>query len=301
MGAHLAAVQRVLVAHPLLDKGVAGFAQHRHAARRCDLLDGVPGQARVVDDFRARPPRQQSFRQQADQVIAFDKAAAGVEEETAVEIAVPGQSQIRAVLADRARRGVAAFRQQGVGNAVRKSPVGLMVDLDEAERQARFQRIDNGAGPAVAGVDHDGQGLEDGRIDIRQQVRDIVGVIRPADQSAAPFRGRKLLARRQIANGEQAAVAADRLGLFAHQLHAVVIHRVVAGGHHDSAVELVIERGEVNLLGAAQADIHHARAAVHQPLGQRHAQRRTARTHIVPDRHPARVQQRGVSPADAVG
>jgi hypothetical protein len=38
------------------------------------MLDGVPGQARVVDDLRAGLSRQQGLRQQADQVIALDEA-----------------------------------------------------------------------------------------------------------------------------------------------------------------------------------------------------------------------------------
>jgi len=124
MRAHFAAVQRILPPHPLLDEGVAGLALYGDTARRPHLLDRVPGQARVVDDFRARLPCQQGFRQQADQVITFDEPAAGVEEETAVEIAVPGQPQIGIVLPYCLRCGVPAFRQQGIGMPCGNVPSG---------------------------------------------------------------------------------------------------------------------------------------------------------------------------------
>ena len=53
MGAHFAAVNGVFVAHALFDEGVAGFAFDGFAARGLDQIQGVPGEARVVDDFTA--------------------------------------------------------------------------------------------------------------------------------------------------------------------------------------------------------------------------------------------------------
>ena len=254
-----------------------------------------------MNDFRARLPRQQGFRQQPDQVITFDETAAGVEEEAAVEIAIPGQPQIGAMLAHRLRRGVAAFRQQGIGNAVRERAVRLVVNLDEPKRQMGLQRIDDRPRATVAGVDHDLQRLERAGIDIAQQMGDVGAFVGPILQAAAPVGFRKPATRGQIADGEQAAVAADRLGLLAHQLHAVVIHRIVAGGDHDSAVETMMEGGEINLLGAARADVHHIRAAFQQPLGYGRAQRWTAQPHVVAHRHLARPQQFGIRPTDAPG
>ena len=46
----------------------------------------------------------------------------------------------------------------------------------------------------------------------------------------------KPILRHQIPNSMQTTVAADRLAIFAHQLHAVVIHGIMAGGDHDTAI-----------------------------------------------------------------
>ena len=51
-----------------------------------------------MDDLLARIACEQGLSQQADQVIALDEAAAGIEEEAAVEVAVPGDAEVGAVL-----------------------------------------------------------------------------------------------------------------------------------------------------------------------------------------------------------
>ena len=61
----------------------------------------------------------------------------------------------------------------------------------------------------------------------------------------------------------QAGVAADGLRVLAHQLHAVVVHRVVARRHLDAAVHPEVEGGEVNLFRAAQSDVQHVGTGVH--------------------------------------
>src|SRR5690606_8103957 len=75
VGAHFAAVDRVFVAHSLLDEGVAGFAFDGFAAGGFDQIQGVPGQAGVVNDFAAAGFSQELVRQQSDDVVAFDEAA----------------------------------------------------------------------------------------------------------------------------------------------------------------------------------------------------------------------------------
>jgi len=68
MSAHLAAVDGVLSAHPLLDERVARLALDGHATQPLDDVDGVPGQTWVVHDPAARMPAQKRFRQQAVRV-----------------------------------------------------------------------------------------------------------------------------------------------------------------------------------------------------------------------------------------
>jgi hypothetical protein len=54
MGTHLAAVGAVDLAHLLLDEGMTGLAHDGHAAQSLHHVNGVPRQARIVDDARAR-------------------------------------------------------------------------------------------------------------------------------------------------------------------------------------------------------------------------------------------------------
>ena len=63
-----------------------------------------------------------------------------------------------------------------------------------------------------------------------------------------------------IAHLLQARVGADRPRSLAHELHAVVVGRIVARGHHDPAVEVLGEGGEIRSLGPPQADVEHVDA-----------------------------------------
>lgn len=110
MCAHLAAVDGVLGAHAFLDEGVAGLGLDGDAARLSDLVDGVPGEAGVVDDLCAGLTLEHHLGEQADEVIAFDEAAVGVEEEAAVEVAVPGQGEVAVVLEQGLAGELAVFR-----------------------------------------------------------------------------------------------------------------------------------------------------------------------------------------------
>ncbi len=137
--AHLAAVHAVDLAHALLDEGMAGLRQHRVAAAGLDHLDRVPGQARIVHHPAARLAAQQHRGQQADDVVTLDEPAVLVEEKAAVEVAVPGDAEIRAVRADGLDGRRAILLEHGIRNAVRKMAVRLVVHLDELERQVRLQ------------------------------------------------------------------------------------------------------------------------------------------------------------------
>ena len=89
MRAHLATVDRVLGTHALLDERVAALALDRHATGGPDNIDGVPGQTRIADDRGTGLPCQQ-----ADNVIALDEITVLVEQETAIEVALPGHAEI---------------------------------------------------------------------------------------------------------------------------------------------------------------------------------------------------------------
>ncbi|MNV21518.1 hypothetical protein D3C71_1124560 [compost metagenome] len=236
--AHLAAIYGVLGTHLFLDESVAALAQHRHAAGGFHHFHGVPGQARIVDDFPARIARQDGLGQQADQVIAFDETAVVVEEEAAVEIAIPGNTEIRAMLTHRVGGCGAVFRQQRVGNAIREVAIRLVADAHELERQVRRQQINDGTCATIAGIDHQLQRLQCGHIHIAQQMLDIGALVVLGNLAGAGWQRCAVIGGNRVGNGEQASIRTDRLGLLTHQLHAVVVHRVVAGGDHHPAGRL---------------------------------------------------------------
>ena len=152
VGTHLAAVDRIFGAHAFLDKGVAGLALNRIAAERFGNLDRVPGQSWVMNDVGASLLLQKFLGEQADDVIALDEASIFIEEETTIKIAVPGDTQIGAVLPDRIDCGLAIFLQQGIWHTIGEVAIGLMVNLDEFKGQMWFQQVDDGAGTTIARV-----------------------------------------------------------------------------------------------------------------------------------------------------
>ncbi len=287
VGTHLAAVDGVFFAHTLFDEGVAGFGHHRRAACGRHHVDGVPGKARVMNDFRARVFLEERFRQQADNVVALDELPFLVEQEAAVEVTVKGDAHVRTVLNHRVAGVVAALRQQRVRNTVREVAVRGVVHLDEGHRhvqrlKAGFQRVHHRAGRAVTGVDDQLQRLEVRHVDVAQQVVDVLFLQVDFFVAAAlrVVHRRKVVGFRQALHVAQAGVAADRTGALAHQLHPVVVHRVVAGRHFNTAVHAQVEGGKVNLLGPGKANIQHVHARVLQPFRQSQLKGLAGQTHV---------------------
>ena len=160
MGAHFATIDGVFVAHSLFDEGVASLAFDGFAASGFDQIQGVPGQAGIVNDFAATGLAQELVRQQADDVVAFDEAAGFVEEEAAVVVAVPGNAHGGAILEYGIGSRGAVFRQDRVGHTIREVTIGFVMNLDEVERQMLFQFVDHQASTTVAGITDDGHGFQ---------------------------------------------------------------------------------------------------------------------------------------------
>ena len=91
------------------------------------------------------------------------------------------------------------------------------------------------------------------------------------------------------------------LRLLAHELHAVVVRRVVAGGDHDAAVEASGEGGEVDAFGAAQADVVDVDAGVGQAADQRLAELLAGQADVAADADALGLEEGGVGLADLVG
>ncbi|CCK15078.1 conserved hypothetical protein [Cronobacter universalis NCTC 9529] len=305
MRAHFAAVDGVFLAHTLFDKRMTGFRHDRRAARALHHVNGVPGQTRIVNDLRAGVFFEERFGQQTDNVVALDKLPGFVEQEAAVEIAVKGDAHIRAMFDNRVAGVVAALRQQRVRNTVREVAVRGVVNLNELHRhvqrlKARFDGVHHRAGCAVAGVNHKLQRREVFHVDVTEQVIDIgVAQVDFFVAAAGGFIHRREVVRfGKTLHVAQAGIAANRARAFANQLHAVVVHRVVARGHFNAAVHAQMERREVNFFGAGQADIQHVDARVLQPFRQRQLQRFAGQTHIAAEHNGFRFQELAIGAAD---
>src|SRR5690606_30096956 len=301
MRAHLAAVDRVDLAHRLLDERMAGLALHGLAAGALDEIDRAPREPRIVHDRLAGILLEETHREEPDDVVALDERAFLVEEEAAVEVAVPCETEIRAGLADLLDRHDAVALDHRIRHAVRERAVRRVMELHELERQVRLEQVHDRARAAVAGVHDDLQGLQRLAIDVAQQVLDVR---RPdvdrLDRAFALGLAERLALRDRL-DVLEAGIGADRPRLLADHLHAVVVRRIVARGDHDAAVELLVESGEVDDLGADDADIEHVDARVGEAARERRREGRARQADIAPDGHPACADELGVSAADAVG
>ncbi|CAM3862898.1 hypothetical protein ESCOMM280M3_26440 [Escherichia coli] len=222
-----------------------------------------------MDDLRAGIFFEERFCQQADNVVALDKLPFFVKQETAVKIAIKSNAHIRAMFDDRIAGVVAAFRQQRVRNTVGEISVRRVVHFDQfhgcAEGfKAGFDGVNYRTRCAVPGVDHQLERREVFDVDITEQVINVC--ITQVDLLIATafgfINGRKVVGFCQALDIAQSGIAADRASPFAHQLHAVVIHRIMAGGNFNAAIHAEMERGEIDLFGAGHTNIQHIDARI---------------------------------------
>ena len=94
MGRHLAAIDRAGVTHGLFEESVSGAGCMCPAAAARDLGLGVPDDPGVVHDGGTGFLGEKCPRQQADHIFAGNELAGMVEKETAIEIAIPGDTKI---------------------------------------------------------------------------------------------------------------------------------------------------------------------------------------------------------------
>ena len=114
--------------------------------------------------------------------------------------------------------------------------------------------------------------------------------------------GRRVrLADRHRRNVLQPRIARDRTRLLTHELHAVVLLRVVARRNHDTAAELQMRRRKVDHLRAALPDVHNVAARLREPLRERVADRRTGETNVMSDGDLLCAEQRGETASDTIG
>ena len=153
MAGDLAAEDGPLLAHPLLEEGVADPGEGGAAALGGDQVgDGAAG-ARVVEDRRAGVLRQRRAGEQGADEVAVAELAAVVDEEAAVGVAVPGDPEVGAAGAHPLDDQPPVLLEQRVGLVVGELAVGLEVHLDQVEAELPQDRPDHRPGHPVAAVD----------------------------------------------------------------------------------------------------------------------------------------------------
>jgi hypothetical protein len=163
-----------------------------------------------------------------------DRLAALVDDEAAVGVAVEGQPDVGAVLADRACRSTRLAGSSGLASWLGKVPSSSKYSGARAAAAGRRARRHGVPAHAVAGVDDDLQRPDAGQVDQRAQVaaysasRSRSLTVPPARRSGVGRRGALGAPR----GSRQPGVLPDRGGAGPAQLDAVVLRRVVAGGEH---------------------------------------------------------------------
>ena len=136
-------------------------------------------------------------------------------------------------------------------------------------------------GRAVTRIDDQFERLDAAGVDISQQMRDIGsqdGLL--ASAAALWLPADKLVGFGQAWMSLRPVSPLIGLSASPHQLHAVVVHRVMAGGDFNAAVHIQMEGGEIDFFGAGHADVDHVGTAIHQAFGQRQLEGFAGQAHI---------------------
>ena len=188
MGAVLAAEHGVVAGHLALDERVADAGAHRAGAGLGDDLGHLGRADDVVDDgdvagIRAVGDRSGDLAagdERGDRAGAH-RFSALVDDEAAVGVAVEGQPEVGAVLADGGLEVDEVLRVERVGLVVGEVAVELEVERDDGEREAGQAGAgledggDGVAAHAVAGVDDDLERADAGEVDQAAQEGGVVG------------------------------------------------------------------------------------------------------------------------------
>ena len=286
---HLRAVDRADASHRFLHESVTALGNLRPAARRRHNVRRVPPAAGIVYDDLARMFLEHISGQKPHHVIALDEMAFLVDEETAVEIAVPRNPHIRVRFLHFFNRGRAIFLEHRIRHAMRKRPVRPHMHFHKLKRQVLGERLERDRRAAVSRIDDNFKRLHRGRIAICQNMRHIIVRDIFFGNGASARRLFEISGKGQRLDIFQTGIFANRHAAFADQFQSVVIRRIVARRHHDAAGQTVIKCREIHHFRAAKSDVQDVRAAVHQPLRDRRRDSLRRKTHVPPERDASRM------------
>ena len=306
MRGHLAAVDRIHLAHFRFDMGVPRLRDHGLPIAIRHKVKKRPDHAWVVDDLGAGVFRQEGGGQKPHHIFAVHKSAGFVKKEAAVKIAVPCHAKISPFRNHAVGGLCAVFRQKRVRDAVWKATIRRVIVQDELERRARlFQllrdHVKRRPGHAIACIDHDLHRLQ--CVQIHKGNHTVrIGVARVLFGVAAlrfdVAKGVMLAQDRDVA---QPVCSRDRPRALAHHFDAIVINRVMRGRDHQPAASLQMRGREIHFLGAAKPNVDDVHALVAQAACQGLGQFRRGRAHVIADHHRAGGHGDGKATSDFVG
>ena len=165
-----------------------------------------------------------------------------------------------------------------------------------------FERVDDRPCRTVARIDDDLERLQRLDVDVCQDVLDVL--VEHIDFFNLPLRAIERLEvalHHGLLNVLEPRIARNRARFLAHELHAVVLLRIVTRRDHDAAVQPIVRRREIDHLRAALPDVHDVGARLRQPLRKSATNRRSGKTNIVPDCDLLRMEEIDENAPDAIG
>ena len=253
-----------------------------------------------MDDGAAPLAAQQPGAHQRREEVAGDEAAAVVDGEEAVAVAVEGETRVGALGHDPALQLGAVLLLHGVEAVVGQGAVGVEVHPRQLHGQARVDALEDRADHAVAGVGDDPQGPQ--AVDLHQGedlVDEPLAEVEALHPAGAAGRA-PLLGLDQPPQVLDALVPGQQVGHLPHHLEAAVLGRVVGGGDHDPRPPAG-GAGVVVLVGADHAEVEDVRPLESEPLHEGGADGRARQAHVAADDDLRRLQQGGEGPPHGEG
>ena len=242
--------------------------------------------------------QEERLREKRGDEVAGNELTGAVDEETAVGVTVPCDADVGVLGHDPIDDVLPVRFDQRIGFMVGEPAI----DLEAQSRRPAGQTVeelrrDQPAHPA-AGIEHDVERPDDGRIDERHHVLEVrLQHVLLRDLSAARGWRRKPIGGDHVPNLHEALVAAERKRLLPHHLRAVVLLRVVRGRDLRAAVALIPRNGEVQHVGRNHPVVHDIGALQRRPVDERRGERRRGQPHVAANGDLPGLQVRDEAPA----
>ena len=131
MRRHLAAVDRLMGAHDLLDEGVARFGLHRDTALLRDNVLRIPNHSGVMNNLRAHSFSKKDGCKKAHDIFTWHKLTCFIEKEAAIKVTVKCHAKVGSLSLDYISRRRMVFRKKWIGDAIRECRIGRMMHADK--------------------------------------------------------------------------------------------------------------------------------------------------------------------------